>query len=96
LTSNAVARLPAGWRYLAVHRVGEIKAASDHHDGAAALRDWAEQNGGALVVVDAPRDGLDGLDPWGAIPPGLEVQRRIIAQFDPGRIINPGRLPGGI
>ena len=96
LTSDAVALLPGGWRYLAVHRVGEIKAASDHHEGAAALRDWAEQNGGALVVVDAPPDGLNGLDPWGAIPPGLEVQRRIIAQFDPGRIINPGRLPGGI
>jgi hypothetical protein len=91
-----VTRLPTGWRYLAVHSVGEIRAASDDDEGAGALRDWAELNGGALVVVDSPHHGVDGLDPWGAIPPGLEIQRRIIAQFDPGRIINPGRLPGGI
>jgi hypothetical protein len=36
------------------------------------------------------------LDPWGALPPGLDLQRRLIAQFDPARILNPGRLPGGI
>jgi glycolate oxidase FAD binding subunit len=52
--------------------------------------------GGALVMVDRPQGGADGLDPWGAPPPGLEIQRRLIAQFDPARIINPGRLPGGL
>jgi glycolate oxidase FAD binding subunit len=92
----AIARLPEGWRYLAVHRAGELRAASDNLDGAAALREWAEQNGGALVVVEAPDNALGDLDPWGAPPPGLDIQRRLIAQFDPGRIINPGRLPGGI
>jgi glycolate oxidase FAD binding subunit len=76
--------------------VGEVRAASDYPDGAAALREWAEQNGGALVVVDAPENALDDLDPWGSPPPGLDIQRRLIAQFDPGRIINPGRLPGGM
>jgi glycolate oxidase FAD binding subunit len=95
-TVSAIARLPEGWRYLAVHRVGEVRAASDYPDGAAALREWAEQNGGALVVVDAPENALDDLDPWGSPPPGLDIQRRLIAQFDPGRIINPGRLPGGM
>ncbi|MGH8914024.1 MAG: FAD-binding protein, partial [Acidimicrobiia bacterium] len=95
LTAAAVARLPEQWRYLAVHGVGEIRAASEQSDGALELRGWAEANGGALVVVDAPGEE-DGLDPWGAPPPGLDIQRRIIAQFDPGRIINPGRLPGGV
>lgn len=96
LTSTAAARIPAGWRYLAIHRVGDIRAASDDATGAPELREWAEHSGGSLVVVDAPADGRDGLDPWGAPPPGLELQRRLIAEFDPGRVINPGRLPGGI
>jgi len=96
MTATAIARLPSGWRYLAVHRVGEIRAASDDAEGAPGLRDWAEDKGGALVVVEAPDGVLHGLDPWGALPPGLDIQRRLIAEFDPGRIINPGRLPGGI
>lgn len=96
LTSAAIALLPPDWRYLAIHRVGEVRAASEDAAEAAGIRVWAEENGGSLVVVDAPPGGLDGLDPWGAPPPGLEIQRRLIAQFDPGRVINPGRLPGGI
>ena len=96
LTANAVARLPDGWRYLAVHGAGDIRVGSDDVAGAGDLRGWAEQMGGALVVVEAPEDGLDGLDAWGSPPPGLEIQKRLIAQFDPGRVINPGRLPGGL
>jgi len=95
-TSAAVGRLPTGWDYLAVHGAGDIRAASTDSDGADGLRDWVESSGGALVVMDAPDGELDGLDPWGSPPPGLEVQRRLISQFDPGRVINPGRLAGGL
>jgi glycolate oxidase FAD binding subunit len=95
-TAAAVGRLPDLWRYLAVHRVGEIRAASDDQEDAADLRSWAEQIGGSLVVVDAPAVSRGELDPWGSLPPGLEIQRRLIAEFDPARVINPGRLPGGI
>jgi glycolate oxidase FAD binding subunit len=96
LTADAVARVPEGWRYLAVHGVGEIRLAGDEPAGAAELRDWAESVGGHLVMVDAPRQAPIGLDPWGAPPPALDVQRRLISQFDPARVINPGRLPGGL
>ena len=96
LTSAAIGRLPAGWDHLAVHGAGDIRAASPDSDGADGLRNWAESSGGALVSIQAPTAGLDGLDPWGSPPPGLEIQRRLIAQFDPGRVINPGRLPGGL
>jgi glycolate oxidase FAD binding subunit len=96
LTGTGARRLPDGWRHLAVHGAGDIRAASEDDLGAAELREWAEGVGGALVVVERPPDRADGLDPWGAIPPGLEIQRRLIAQFDPARVINPGRLPGGI
>lgn len=96
LTSEGIRRMPPDWRYLAVHGVGEIRAASGSKEGAADLRAWAESSGGHLVVADAPSDSLDGFDPWGAPPQGLRLQRDLIAQFDPARVINPGRLPGGL
>lgn len=92
-TADAVARLPDGWRYLALHGVGEIRAASVSHEGAPGLRSWAEDLGGNLVVA---KGDPDILDPWGKLPPGLDLQRRLVAEFDPGRILNPGRLPGGV
>lgn len=92
-TSDAVDHLPEGWRYIAVHGVGEVRAASVSAEGAEDLRSWAESVSGHLVVTKGdPRL----LDPWGAPPPGLELQRRVIAEFDPKRILNPGRLPGGL
>jgi hypothetical protein len=91
-----VRRLPGGWRHLAVYGAGDIRAASDDAQGAEDLRAWAEGAGGALVIVSRPPGGDDGFDPWGSPPPGLDIQRRLIAQFDPARIINPGRLPGGL
>jgi glycolate oxidase FAD binding subunit len=95
LTREGVSRLPDGWSHLAIHGAGEIRAASGDAGGAQDLRAWAEMEGGALVVVESP-PAVDGMDPWGSPPPGLEIQRRLIAQFDPARIINPGRLPGGL
>jgi glycolate oxidase FAD binding subunit len=95
-TSATIGRLPARWDYLAVHGAGDIRAASADSQGADELRSWVESAGGALVATQVPDGGLDGLDPWGSPPPGLEIQRRLISQFDPGRIINPGRLPGGL
>lgn len=96
LTSQAIRHLPDGWRYLAVHGVGDIRASSDDDEGASDLRVWAESVAGHLVVVEAPTDTLQGFDRWGSPLPGLDLQRRLIGEFDPARIINPGRLPGGI
>jgi hypothetical protein len=96
LTAAAIAELPAGWRYLAIHGVGEIRLGSDSAAGAPGLREWAESRAGRLVVVDSPPGSLADFDPWGAVPSGLEIQRRLIGQFDPARVLNPGRLPGGI
>lgn len=92
-TSEAISRLPGGWSYLAVHGVGELRLASATHEEAGDLRTWAESIGGHLVITK----GDPGLfDPWGAPPPLLGLQKRIIAEFDPKRILNPGRLPGGV
>lgn len=95
-TSEAIGKLPGGWRYLAVHGVGDIRLASDSRQGAGALRSWAEGIGGRLVVTESPPASLPDFDPWGEPPPAIELQRRVIAQFDPRRIINPGRLAGGL
>jgi glycolate oxidase FAD binding subunit len=93
LTTEAIARLPYGWSYLAVHGVGELRAASESVEGASELRAWAEAVRGHLVVAKGdPRL----FEPWGSPPAGIELQRRLIAEFDPARILNPGRLPGGL
>jgi hypothetical protein len=45
-------------------------------------------------MVDGPDEAYADLDPWGTPPASVEIQRRLIAAFDPARVINPGRLPG--
>ena len=93
ITRTAIDRVPTDWGYLAIHGVGEIRLASQSPDEAADLRAWAESVGGNLVVT---KGVAAEFDPWGSPPPGLGLQRRIIEEFDPLRILNPGRLPGGL
>lgn len=95
LTEEAISRLPDSWDYLAVHGVGDIRAASTDVVGAVDLRVWAESVGGHLVITSRPA-GEDDMDPWGRPPPALALQKALIHQFDPKRVINPGRLPGDL
>ncbi len=90
---EAVTRLPRG-RFVAQHGVGEITfALAAAHEDLVALRAWAESRSGSMVVVGG--ESPSGFDPWGTLPPGLELQRRIMAAFDPAGILNPNRMPGG-
>lgn len=93
MTGEAIERLPDRWSYLAIHGVGEVRCASGSHEAADELRSWAESIGGHLVMT---RGDAQHFDPWGMPPAGLDLQRRLIAEFDPRRILNPGRLPGEI
>lgn len=90
LVPQAVERL-GGWRFAAQHQVGEIVVAgdSDRVSEVAGLREWAESVGGSLAVTTRC-----GLDPWGRPPAGVELQRRLMAGFDPAHILNRGRLAG--
>src|SRR5690606_1974904 len=90
--AEAIGRIPSGWDYLAVHGVGEVRAASAGPEGAADLRGWAESLGGRLVVAERPEGA--SFDPWGAPPPGLHLQRRLIEAFDPARVRDRGFRPG--
>lgn len=92
-TAVAVDRVPVGASYTAQHGVGEVVIGTAADAGwLADTRAWAEAEGGAMVVLHTPGE-LD-VDPWGSDPPGLSIQRKLIAAFDPFRVINPGRLPG--
>ena len=81
--------------FRAQHGVGIIAAgfADWSDERLAALRTWAESNGGAAVVVASPTSAVDR---WGAAPASAELQRRVKQAFDPRRIMVPGRLPGGV
>lgn len=79
-----------------VHQVGvgEVSFATADTSGMDELRSAAEGVGGRLVVTGRPFGGE--YEPWGTPPPGLDLQARLSAAFDPRGILNPGRLPGGI
>ncbi len=91
--AEIVPELPDSTDYIHQVGIGEIAIASSNLHGMAELRSLAEADGGALVVTQ----GADTtFDPWGSPPSTRDLQRQLIAAFDPVRVINPGRLPGRI
>ena len=60
-----------------------------------ALRAAAPRFGGAVVVLDAPAEVKEQVDVWGPVR-GLDLMRRVKDQFDPNRVLSPGRFVGGI
>ncbi len=92
LMGEAIGRLPSGREFVAQHLVGEVSFGVDDGFDPSGIRGWAESTGGRVVRLRGSGDA----DPWGTPPPGLELQRRVVAAFDPRRILEPGRLPGGL
>jgi glycolate oxidase FAD binding subunit len=74
---------------------GVLYAAVESPDEVAALRAAAHVAGGHVVVLTAPDAVRDELDLWGPVP-GLDLMRRVKAQFDPDGRLAPGRFVGGI
>lgn len=69
-------------------------------DGAApekveALRATATRLGGSAVVLDASPGVKAGLDTWGPVP-AIDLMRRVKDEFDPTRVLAPGRFVGGL
>ncbi|MDQ6715556.1 MAG: FAD-binding oxidoreductase, partial [Actinomycetota bacterium] len=48
-----------------------------------------------VVVLEAAPQTVAALDVWGPVR-GLDLMRRVKAQFDPDRVLSPGRFVGGI
>ena len=79
--------------------VGLIYAAGAADDGlaiAGALDRAAAEVGGYAVVEVAPPALKPRLPVWGEPPGGLDLMRRLRAQFDPRGIMVPGRLGWGL
>ncbi|MCE2526256.1 MAG: FAD-binding oxidoreductase [Actinomycetia bacterium] len=95
---EAIDRLPPSWDYVAQHGVGLVECGTPDLDlqSALELREWSESQGGAMVLAGGPETLYEQIDPWGTPPTGLDYQRRLVAEFDPYGVLNPGRLPGGI
>jgi glycolate oxidase FAD binding subunit len=59
------------------------------------LRARLRADGGMVVVLRAGA-GLPDIDRWGGSPPAIAVMQAIKQQFDPARLLNPGKFVGGI
>lgn len=59
------------------------------------LRTATTRLGGSAVVLDAPPDLKATLDSWGPVP-AIDLMRRVKDEFDPTRVLAPGRFVGGL
>ena len=50
----------------------------------------------SCVLYDAPAEWKQDRDIWGPAPETIDLMRALKAEFDPGRVINPGRFAGFI
>ena len=60
-----------------------------------ALRASSPGFGGSVVLLQGPPGTTDLVDAWGPVG-GLSLMRAVKDQFDPGRLLAPGRFVGGI
>jgi glycolate oxidase FAD binding subunit len=60
------------------------------------LRTFAQEAEGNLVILEAPPEVKTRVDVWGLADETLLLMRRPKAEFDPQRILNPGRFVGGL
>lgn len=61
------------------------------------LREKVASVEGSVVVAASPRAVRERVDPWGPMPtPVLDLMRALKDEFDPRRVLNPGRYVGGL
>ncbi len=60
------------------------------------LRSRLQKDGGMAVVLRANSDLPADLDRWGGSPTAIAVMRAVKQEFDPQRLLNPGKFVGGI
>ena len=61
------------------------------------LRAWVGELGGSVTVTRGPAELRRAVDPWGPVEPGaFALMRALRNEFDPERVLNPGRYVGGL
>jgi glycolate oxidase FAD binding subunit len=61
------------------------------------LREDLAPLGAHAIVRRAPADVRRAIDPWGPVEPGaMALMRALRDEFDPRRVLNPGRFVGGL
>jgi glycolate dehydrogenase FAD-binding subunit len=61
------------------------------------VRAWVGELGGSVVIAGGPIELRRWVDPWGPIEPrALGLMRALRDEFDPKRVLNPGRFVGGL
>jgi glycolate oxidase FAD binding subunit len=60
------------------------------------LRAFTAEAKGSLVVLEAPPEVKRAVDVWGPAGNGFALMQGLKAEFDPNRILNPGRFVGGL
>ncbi len=90
----------AGSGIIRYHLAGETASDERFRQGVVEavnrLRAFAQEAGGNVVILKAPPEVKSRVDVWGLAEKALSLMRRPKAEFDPQRILNPGRFVGGI
>jgi len=61
------------------------------------VRAWVGEVGGSAVVARGSVELRRAVDPWGLVDPGaFALMRALRDEFDPKRVLNPGRYVGGL
>jgi len=61
------------------------------------VRAWVGEIGGSAVIARGSVELRGTVDPWGPVEPGaLGLMRALRNEFDPRRVLNPGRYVGGL
>jgi glycolate oxidase FAD binding subunit len=91
-------RAALGVLYVRMSDVGQDAdgMAVRHASAVEELRQNAWARGGSAVVVASAPEVIALVDQWGDVGDGLPLMRAVKARFDPHRILNPGRGPGGL
>lgn len=69
--------------------------AADLAPAVLAVREASTRLGGSTVVLEAPAEIRARVDTWGPVP-GMPLMTRIKDEFDPRRVLSPGRFVGGL
>ena len=81
-----------------IHWLGVEDESSSEHVRAAISKtvNAVQRVGGTAVVTHAPIHVKESLDVWGEPTSAIDTMRNLKRQYDPDRLLNPGRFMGGI